>query len=57
MTIASAKRRARNEIREKSREAVVVAAIAAFPTIERNRFLNDEMAALNKAVLELMAVL
>ncbi|UVN13420.1 hypothetical protein FBPa19_0031 [Pseudomonas phage vB_PaeP_FBPa19] len=55
-SVMSIRRRARARMRAERRDAVVDAAIAALPTIERNRFLNDESAALYEAVRELLAV-
>lgn len=51
MIVGSARRSALARVREERRKAVAVAAVAAFKTIERNRFLNDESAALYDAVL------
>lgn len=54
MIIGSARRRALEKVRAERRKAVVDAAVAAFKTIERNRFLNDESAVLYDAVLALL---
>ena len=54
MILGSARRRVRAKLRAERREAVVEAAIAAFTTIERSRFVNDESAALYDAVIALL---
>lgn len=54
MIIGSARRNALAKVRAERRKAVADAAVTAFKTIEQNRFLNDESAALYDAVLALL---
>lgn len=54
MILGSARRNAIAKVRKERSLIVADAAISAFKTIEQNRFLNDESAALYDAVLALI---